>query len=240
MASDYVNSRQMWAEVIIKNNENNDVVIKCGTVHLVDEHFSHSWKIKSTLKSFEVMHGLSRVMLLVPDKLATAISINKECLQDPVDDGRFLIDLVQNLVTFYKERHFRQNFPLEIDCESVWVDITGSRHDEFNNHEMTSELFDVLSEFSIALDTFKHNLKDRDEDEITSSARAILQMADHVLEVSNTYMDFIHPMMLDIERNRVFNVVKCKELKMTLQEKMSEQKNKLSREFCVLTNSIEQ
>ena len=217
MASDHVNLQQMWAEFKMKNNENNDVVIKCGTVHLVDEHFSHSWKIKSTLKSFEVMHGLSRVMLLVPDKLATAISINKECLQDPVDDGRFLIDLIQNLVTFYKERHLRQNFPLEIDCESVWVDIAGSRHEEFNNHEMTS-----------------------DEDEITASARAILQMADSLLEVSNTYMDFIHPMMLDIERNRVFNVDKCNELKMILEEKLSEQKNKLSREFCVLTNSIEQ
>ena len=105
---------------------------------------------------------------------------------------------------------------------------------------MTSELFDVLIEFSIGLDTFKNNLKDRDQDEITASAHAILQMANSLLEVSNTYMDFMHPMMLDIERKKVFNVNKCKELKMTLQEKMSEQKNKLSRELCVLTNSIEQ
>ncbi len=47
------------------------------------------------------MHGLSRVVLMVPDKIATAIEINKEDLPDP-DDGTFLIGLVEDLVVFYK------------------------------------------------------------------------------------------------------------------------------------------
>jgi len=49
------------------------------------------------------MHGLSRVALLVPDKIATAMEINKEDFPDP-DDGTFLIELVEKLVIFYRDQ----------------------------------------------------------------------------------------------------------------------------------------
>lgn len=52
------------------------------------------------LISFEVVHGMSRVLMLLPDKLATALAINKENLPDP-DDGGFLIDLVLQLLEHY-------------------------------------------------------------------------------------------------------------------------------------------
>ena len=55
-----------------------------------------------TLKSFEPVHGLSRVVRLIPDKLATAIEINKENLDDPKDDGSFLVDLVTKLLKYYQ------------------------------------------------------------------------------------------------------------------------------------------
>ncbi len=54
------------------------------------------------LKSFEAVHGLSRVVRLIPDKLATAIEINKENLDDPKDDGSFLVDLVTKLLKYYQ------------------------------------------------------------------------------------------------------------------------------------------
>jgi len=54
------------------------------------------------LKSFEPVHGLSRVVRLIPDKLATAIEINKENLDDPKDDGSFLVDLVTKLLKYYQ------------------------------------------------------------------------------------------------------------------------------------------
>jgi hypothetical protein len=40
------------------------------------------------LSSFEAVHGMSRVLMLIPDKLATALVINDEHIQD---DGSFLI-----------------------------------------------------------------------------------------------------------------------------------------------------
>jgi hypothetical protein len=42
------------------------------------------WKWDVNPKSFEVIHGLSRVTKLIPDKLATAIAINYEKLKDNV------------------------------------------------------------------------------------------------------------------------------------------------------------
>ena len=45
-----------------------------------------------------------RIILLIPDKLATAIEINKEMLPDPKDDGSFLIDLVLKLTAVYRDQ----------------------------------------------------------------------------------------------------------------------------------------
>ena len=77
------------------------VIIKGSNLYLFTAYYEKTWKLTLDLKSFEVMHGLSRVVLLVPDKIATAIEINKEDLPDP-DDGTFLIGLVEDLVVFYK------------------------------------------------------------------------------------------------------------------------------------------
>ena len=52
------------------------------------------------LVSFEAVHGISRVLRLIPDKLATSLAINKENLPDP-DDGGFLIVLVSDLLDHF-------------------------------------------------------------------------------------------------------------------------------------------
>jgi hypothetical protein len=82
------------------------VIIKGSNLYLFTAYYEKTWKLTLDLKSFEVMHGLSRVVLMVPDKIATAIEINKEDLPDP-DDGTFLIGLVEDLVVFYKGKLFR-------------------------------------------------------------------------------------------------------------------------------------
>jgi hypothetical protein len=51
-----------------------------------------------TVRSFEVVHGISRVVKLLPDKLATAISVCSEELHRPRDNGAFLIRIVEDLV----------------------------------------------------------------------------------------------------------------------------------------------
>ena len=74
---------------------------KCFVCSKFDES---TWIWILDLKSFEPVHGLSRIVKLIPDKLWTAIEINKEKLQDPKDDGSFLIDLLIELLLFYQQQ----------------------------------------------------------------------------------------------------------------------------------------
>ena len=55
------------------------------------------------LSLFEPVHGMSRVLRLIPDKLATALAINEENLPNHRDDGGFLIDLVLQLENLYQK-----------------------------------------------------------------------------------------------------------------------------------------
>ena len=78
-----------------------------------------NWKWLLNLKSFESVHGMSRVVLLIPDKLATAIAIFKENLPDP-DSGAFLVVLVIDLVKFYIDQVTnRQQQPNRTGTESA-------------------------------------------------------------------------------------------------------------------------
>jgi len=110
----------MYAEFKTSFDSNNRVVNKVVNLYLFTDYYEKTWKLRLNLKSFEVMHGLSRVALLVPDKLATAIAINKEDLPDP-DDGGFLVQLVEDLVIFYRDQLTRPaNQPqLEDNTENI-------------------------------------------------------------------------------------------------------------------------
>jgi hypothetical protein len=81
-----------------------------GKIHPVSASITFVRKNKTLLRwevslsSFECVHGLSRLAKLVPDKLRTAASINAENLEDPKDDGSFMVDLIVNLLKFYLDK----------------------------------------------------------------------------------------------------------------------------------------
>lgn len=55
-----------------------------------------SWVL--TNKHYECVHGFFRVLLMLPDKLATALRVRELELPDPEDDGQFLIRLLLDLL----------------------------------------------------------------------------------------------------------------------------------------------
>jgi len=116
--------------------DSNRIVNKLAHIYLFTDYYERTWKLDLNLESFEVMHGLSRVVLLLADKIATAIEINKEDLPDPNDDGGFLIQLVINLVKFYKIRLSSWTRRRELDDND---NISVSRLEELG-HE-TEETF---------------------------------------------------------------------------------------------------
>ena len=65
-----------------------------------------SWVL--TNKHYECVHGFFRVLLMLPDKLATALRVRELELPDPEDDGQFLIRLLLDLleVCYSSSQHF--------------------------------------------------------------------------------------------------------------------------------------
>ena len=72
-------------------------------------------------------------------------------------------------------------------------------------------------------------------DEIKSTANKLLQMADDILEVVTAYMDFVHPICLDIQRYGIFNEEKMASHKSELNAKLVENKKRVLKEFVALT-----
>jgi hypothetical protein len=48
-------------------------------------------------------------------------------------------------------------------------------------------------------------LESRDMDEVNSEANLLLQLGDDILELATAYIDFVHPIYLDIQRHGTFN-----------------------------------
>jgi len=79
-------------------------------------------------------------------------------------------------------------------------------------------------------------LESRDMDEVNSEANLLLQLADDILELATAYMDFVHPIYLDIQRHGRWNEEKITQLKSKLMDTLVKNKNKIKKEFDVLTN----
>ena len=165
------------------------------------------WKWELDLKSFEPVHGMSRVAKLVPDKLATALAINQENLPKPDDDGSFLIDLVKNLAVFYKdmvsarseqveeesEREEGEEGVIEIQSGSLTC-LPGSESED------SKSFFRVLCTFLGLLEEMNKSLKARQLDPAIETAKEIVRVAEDILACAIIYLDFLHPIWIDVKR----------------------------------------
>lgn len=94
----------------------------------------------------------------------------------------------------------------------------------------------VVHDFYCDLIELKAALHGRNMDDIKSIANKLLQMADDILEVVTAYMDFVHPIYLDIQRYGIFNEGRIALLKSKLNATLIENKKKVLKEFVALTN----
>ena len=231
---------KIYAKFRTIRGPNDRVINKAAILYLDAPYLVKTWKQNLNLKSFEIMHGLTRVVRLMPDKLATAMTINKENLPDP-DDGGFLVGLVVDLVTFYRDK-----MALQVQQEEN-AENTTSRVINFGaeNQQILSVdgesigVLEILNGLLCKMSLFQINLSERNEEGITFYAHQVLQMADDILEFATAYLDFIHPLYLDIERNGIFDEFKIEELRSNLSEKLVGNRKKIQLEFDSLVNPRE-
>ena len=186
---------------------------------------SKEWAWITALKSFEAIHGVYRIVKLIPGKLFTAIAIYIENLPDPKDNGSFLVDLVLNLITFY-----RQKIPKH------GLDQVEKFFEDKNESQVWKQLFDNLETLSTKLETFKAILRvvPRDLDKVRNQAYKILHVADNLLIFCRVYLDFIHPILVQIERSGpgITTDAKINELRLKIEDELSaNESQQLTSEF---------
>ena len=174
----------------------------------IKETINFKWT-KLGLENFEEIHGFSRILLLIPDKCATAIKINKEFLSPP-DSGEFLLQLVQNLLLFYIEKSKKRIIP---------------------------SLIDSLQDLHADCETFIDALNVwRPEHELITLAHSILDKCELFRAAVSLYLNYLHPELLAIQRcqRRREN---HKSLLETASEEILAQRQKLKNEFITLLSS---
>ena len=204
-------------------------------LHLGSLHHDLSWLWFTNLKSFEMVHALTRILKLLPDKLATAIAINSEHLASAEDDGRFLINLVTELLLFYQNQDKKRKEDLSRQPPQQQPDgrpdeirqpppseplppvRLGSTTFSFGYEPPKPELPELVikgqqhsfeSSFSILndlLEDFKILLKERETSKFLEAANLILVFGDHLMILANLYLDFVHPLLLDIQRKEALS-----------------------------------
>jgi len=148
----------------------NRLVPEIGIRGIKNEALFFDWN-KLDLSNFEIIHAFMRILALIPDKVATAITINDECHEQ--DSGSYLIQLVVDLLKQYSDTQFQNRSPA----------VTNS-----------------LTSLSSHLETLITSLNRRNSAEITISSSIIINEIDCYYVACRLYVTFLHQELIRIQR----------------------------------------
>ena len=128
-----------------------------------------------TVNHFDIVHRITRILMLIPDKLATACAIARENLPD--DSGVFLLNLVANLYDKAIEEAVQKNYPNSfISCIS----------------DLREQLCDITVGF-VSRDIDQHEIEE------------FLKRCQTVLNTAKIIADWGHSEMVHVNRNQTFS-----------------------------------
>jgi hypothetical protein len=174
------------------------IVIKRATIFFPERR----WKWELSMSDFEVVHGLSRVVRLIPDKAAVARSINIDSKVD--DDGSFIIELVEKLAkdfsTIHREKMATRVFEDPEDLVRFKVEYGPHEEGSIDTTECDSNLGMALEELVVLLFNMKNCLITNQSDDFDKTTVRTLQLADDLLLMSQVFLDLIHPVWVTVNR----------------------------------------
>lgn len=166
------------------------------------------WTWTTTLTDFEVIHGLSRIIKMIPDKIAIAEEINKQNVEEERYDGTFFINLVIDLLDRYiqihQERH--NDHPENEDFNTtfhIFLVENMRIYDEDLNDENPSHT-DLMSSMHIlrdCLQTMITTLKTKDYYLYRQQGKAICKILDLINIYTYLFLQFIHPGWIHTRRH---------------------------------------
>jgi hypothetical protein len=181
------------------------------------------WQWKVNLQLFEALHGISRVVRLIPDKLATVQEICK--LQDS-SDSVFLINLVLDLARRYTTIAREKRVP-DINIEEGSTIALSCLTRQFQNDATFSVNNDSL-DFYQCTDLLCERLELLVEQlttnqDITHSLNEILDIADGISAGAECFVKYVHPAMIQVARRLDFDATReqCESL---IRENLTDEK----------------
>ena len=165
---------------------------------LLTDHFL--WRVET--RSFEVIHGLSRIVELIPDKLVLNRKLFEEILGHEPDSG-WIIRLVLDLLRYYRRAQGEERPIPELPrafSRSINVD-NGDFDDEDeaiedNRLDLVGTLDALLNDLTNAKQLTEVNLPHL----YWEAAQGVAELADRIRESCMIYLELIHPFMVESRR----------------------------------------
>ncbi len=126
-----------------------------------------------TVRQHEEIHGFSRILQLIPDKIATAIDINKEHLGED-DSGSFLIKIVLRHLENYSSEQYAQRGPTFV--------------------KSNLEIQHLLKLLCVNLDEWIYPA-------VNILAKEVIESLDPLLNACILFLDFMHIELCQIQRD---------------------------------------
>ena len=153
------------------------------------------WRWHLSLANFEAVHGMSRVVRLLPDKIATAQTIAAEFKPE---DSLFLIELVLKLTKLFEVQAREKQLPLENNSrETLIIPVAGHEVSEVDSENGLS-FYHCVKTFREELEGLIEDIKA--EEPLVERVQRILDLADGIQASANVFLSYIHPCIINCAR----------------------------------------
>lgn len=154
-----------------------------------------------SLRNFEEVHGLSRVVLHVPDKLSVTFEVINALLPVHAEDPGFFINLVVQLCDRYRNLTLTRP-PAELAARAdkcrvlvFHCDVDSGIQDlGVGNEHLTFPA--AIALLRSRLNVAAGLASDARELEFNAEAERLVNLADSVRDLCQIYLDFVHPALI--------------------------------------------
>jgi len=192
------------------------------------------WKWELHLSDYEVVHGLSRVVRLIPDKAYVARSINID--ERVNDDGSFIVELVEKLARDFSCIHREKMATAEDldapeDLQTFKVEYGPHEEGSIDTRECDVNLAMALEEYVRSIFNMKNCLILNQRDDFDQVTAETLKMSDDLLLASQIFLDLIHPVWIMVRRSQEVDNVTIESIMDACESKLIDYEGRISKEY---------
>jgi hypothetical protein len=135
------------------------------------------WAWEVTRDDFEVIHGLSRIVRMMPSQLATAVAVQWE-----TGEGAFFCDLIKDLLEKFRDIHSRGQ-----------LIRTSPRIEDLKTlGEVLSLCFEKLQTIS--------GMMQASEGDFLAEIQNVLELADNIRKLASIFLGYVFPLLTRLNK----------------------------------------